>query len=108
MKDVNEARIVAQLRLALLGDCSCSDTLSAMTGEARNHGLTGAEIDAALSGRSFEACSHAAITYACAIKSGDTDAIGAARLRAFRVGLSDDELETIATATRRLLAGAWL
>lgn len=102
---MTRARILAQLRLALLGDCGCPDTLAAMTDAAREHGMTGAEIDTALSGRSFEARSNAAITFACAIRSGDPDAIASARERASRMGLDEDDLDAVDAAARSILTG---
>lgn len=98
------ARILTQIKLALLGDCCCSDTLSAMTREAKGHGMTGAEIDTAISGRSFEARSHAAIAYACAIKSGSPDAIAISRSRASKMGLSDKEIDAVEVAARQIIA----
>lgn len=100
-----QGRLLAQLRLALRGNCGCPDTLAAMTNEAREHGMTGAEIDTALSGRSFEARSSAAITYACAIRSGDPEAIASARVRASRMGLGEDDLYAVDAAARQILDG---
>ena len=64
MADEFHARVQAQLKLALLGDCGCIKTLGKLENEARSSGLTGAEIDAALGGRSFEARTAAALAYA--------------------------------------------
>ena len=106
MKSTNSERINAQLKLALLGDCGCLKTLSDLSSKARAQGLTGAEIDTALAGRSFEARSDAAIVYACAIKSGDNAIVSEARDRAMRLGLTESELDTVASAARDILAGS--
>lgn len=98
------ARVAAQLKLALLCDCGCHETLNRLEHEARRSGLTGAEIDAALAGRSFEARTAAAVTFACALKSGDAGQLERARLRAVQFGISDLELNAIAGKVRQILA----
>lgn len=101
-----QARVLAQLKLALLGDCGCCETLAGLEEAARCAGLTGAEIDAALGGRSFEARTAAALAFACAIKAGEADARAQARSRALRLGIADGELRAIAAEARRILAAA--
>ena len=73
MPEQLHARVRAQLKLALLGDCGCPKTLTRLEREARSSGLTGAEIDAAIGGRSFEARTAAAVAFACALKAGKAD-----------------------------------
>lgn len=97
-------RVLAQLRLAVLADCGCERTLAALDLGARQAGLTGAEIDAALAGRSFEAQTAAALVFACAIKSGDQAQIALARERAARVGTSDADLATVEAEVTAILA----
>lgn len=104
MSAFTQVRTMAKLRLALLADCGCLRTLGELSAQARLNGLTGAEIDTALAGRSFEARSDAALAYACAIKSGDPGLVGSARTRALRLGLSESELTTVAAAARAILA----
>jgi len=94
----------AQLKLALLGDCGCLKMLANLEDEARSSGLTGAEIDAALGGRSFEARTAAALAYACAIKAGEDGLLEQARGRAFRFGVTDEELSAVAEEARRILS----
>lgn len=106
MTAVTAARIAAQLRLALLGDCGCEDTLSALDRAARAQGLTRAEIETARGGRSFEARTDAAIGYACALKSGAATPLADARARALRLGLTESELAAIADLAQTILAGA--
>lgn len=106
MDSLTPDRIMVQLRLALLGDCGCEKTLGRLAGEAQTHGLTGAEIDTALAGRSFEARSDAALTYACAVKSGEPAALEQAAARALRLGLTPDELAGVRTAALGILAEA--
>lgn len=95
---------MAQLKLALLGDCDCSKTIGRLEREARLSGLTGAEIDAALSGRSFEARTAAAVDFACALKAGDAGLIEHARARALQFGATEEELSVIARKAKQILA----
>jgi len=106
MAAITPERIMAQLRLALLGDCGCQTTLARLANAAQSHGMTGAEIDTALQGRSFEARSDAVLAYACAIKSGEEAAIAVARARAARLGLTEAEIDGVGTAARAIIAGA--
>lgn len=108
MAEEFHARVAAQLRLALLGDCGCHQTLADLENAARSSGLTGAEIDAALGGRSFEARTAAVLALACAIKGGDSEACAQARSRALRLGLTDRELRGVAAEAARILAAAAL
>lgn len=97
-------RLLAQLRLALLADCGCERTLSAVDLGARQAGLTGAEIDAAVAGKSFEARTDAALAFACAIKLDDHERIAIARARAMRFGISEAELEIVRSEVAVILA----
>ncbi|WP_419320566.1 hypothetical protein ACN2C7_06365 [Caulobacter sp. ErkDOM-E] len=85
----------AQLALALLARCVCPQTRAKAEQEARSAGLTGAEIDAAWAGRSFDVKASAAITFALAVRSFSEIAIAASRSRALRMGLSPQELELV-------------
>ena len=96
-------RLEAQLALALLSDCGCLETLGKLETDARRTGMTGAEIDVALEGRSFEARTSAALAYACAIKTARVDLVADARNRAYVFGLSDEELEAVAQRTRQII-----
>lgn len=98
------ARVHAQLKLALLGGCGCRRTLANLEDQARSTGLTGAEIDAALAGRSFEAQTAAALAFACAIKAGEEGAIDKARDHAIRFGVTAEELGAVADEAKRILA----
>jgi hypothetical protein len=104
MPEQLHARVMAQLKLALLGDCGCPKTLTKLEREARLSGLTGAEIDAALSGRSFEARTAAAVAFACALKAGDDQCLQQARDRALQIGVNEAELRAIAEGAKRILA----
>ncbi len=99
-----QARVVAQLKLALLGDCGCRKTLANLEEEARSSGLTGVEIDAALDGRSFEARTAAALAFACAIKAGEDESLEQARTRALGLGVTDEDLCAIAEEAKQILA----
>lgn len=93
-----------QLKLALLSDCGCQTTLSDLERGARSAGLTGAAIDAALAGRSFEARTAAIIAFACAHKAGSPERIEATQARAIKLGISSDELSSVAYAAKLVLA----
>lgn len=103
MSDPFSARVLAQLQLALLADCGCERTLAALDHGARRAGLTGAEIDAALAGKSFEARTAAALAFACALKAGDHVQIDLARERAARFGVLATDLEKIASEVAAIL-----
>lgn len=96
-------RVRVQLRLALLGDHSSEKRLAGLEREARRAGLTGAEIDAALAGRSFEACTAATMAFARALKSGVEAEIAQARSHAEKLGATDAELQVIAAETAEIL-----
>jgi len=104
MPEQLHARVRAQLKLALLGDCGCPKTLTRLEREARSSGLTGAEIDAAIGGRSFEARTAAAVAFACALKAGKADLLDQARARALQLGVTHDELAAIEEGAKQILA----
>lgn len=83
---------LSEMRLALLADCGCDDTLASLEAEARSAGLTGAEIDSALSGSSFEAKSTIALEVACAVKSGEAAVLDAAERHAIDAGFDPIEI----------------
>lgn len=104
MPHLLHARVTAQLKLALLGDCGCDKTVRRLEREARLCGMTGAEIDAARDGRSFEARTAAVVAYACALKTGETDLVDETRARAARIGVTAAELSAAARQAKRILA----
>ncbi|MBA4046705.1 MAG: hypothetical protein C0471_20185 [Erythrobacter sp.] len=104
MSEALQARVTAQLRLALLGDCGCDKTVGKLEREARSSGMTGAEIDAALGGRSFEARTAAIVAYACALKAGEAERVEQARSRASQIGVTAHELSMIAKKAKQILA----
>tara|TARA_R110001599_G_scaffold229635_1_gene428843 strand:- start:1310 stop:1636 length:327 start_codon:yes stop_codon:yes gene_type:complete len=93
MADPGYERILSQLKLALLNDCGCEDTLSKVEEDARDAGLSGADIDAALGERSFDVRTTAVLALGCAIKNGDAAAGECARERALALGLTAEELD---------------
>ncbi|WP_422344663.1 hypothetical protein [Parasphingorhabdus sp.] len=93
MADAGYERILSQLKLALLNDCGCEDTLSRAEEEARDAGLSGADIDAALGERSFDVRTMAVLAFGCALKNGDVTARESARERALALGLTAEELD---------------
>jgi hypothetical protein len=92
-----------QVTLAIFSGCGCDETMAAADSDARLAGLTGAEIDQALAGRSFSARESAAVSLACAMKSENADEIAAARTRAETFGLCPIEIEQVEDLVRDLL-----
>lgn len=58
-----------QVELALIGRCDCNASIEGKIAKAKDMGLTGAEIEAARSRRSFDAKTSVAIKYACAVET---------------------------------------
>lgn len=85
----------AQLALALLARCACCETREKLEHDARHAGLTGAEIDAAWMGRSFDVKCSAAIDFALAVRSFSEIAIANSRSKALRMGLTLEELDLV-------------
>lgn len=92
-----------QVTLAVFSGCGCDDTMAAANQEARLAGLTGAEIDQALAGGSFSARESAAVGLACAMKSGNAEAIATAKAHAETFGLCPMEIEQVEDLARGLL-----
>ena len=88
-------RALAQVRLALLDDCGCNDTLAKAETYARNVGLTGAEIAAARSGSSFEAQTRLLVEYVCAAKTQDFAALHAIESRSRRLAVPKGLLDAV-------------
>lgn len=97
-------RVQAQLRLALLAGGGGDDP--GLEEAARAAGLTGAEIDAARAGRSFEARTSVLLAIARAIGSGDGTALAVAQALASRIGLTAREVEAIASEVATILRRA--
>lgn len=104
MTDDFSNRLRAQLKLALMGDCGCPQALEEIEAHARELGLTGAEIDVAYTGLSFEARSSASLSFACALKSGSSDLVEQTRQRALRLGMVEKELNQIAIEARHIMS----
>lgn len=98
------ARVRSQLKLALLGDCGCLNTLVGLEWEARASGLTWAEIDAAFGCRSFDARTGAILSVACAVKAKYPALLDQARRCALNLGVTDEELAEVAEETKHFLA----
>ena len=88
-------RILVQVRLALAELKGCRMTLAAKAEEARDEGLTGAEIDAACAGTSFDAKAAFAVKLARASRSGDPAALDAAIAKARAAGFSQACIDAI-------------
>lgn len=87
-------KIRIQVEIAL-ADRSCSRTSTTQEGRARAIGLTGAEVDAARSGRCFDLRADAAVRLACALRSTKVAHAPALAVMARRAGLSDVDIEAI-------------
>lgn len=85
-------KLAVQVRLALF------PTEATVAEEAAKAGLTGAEIDAAREGRSFDIQAQAAIVLALALRGGV--AMDAVRGRAERVGLCAGQVRALLTLAR--------
>lgn len=99
-------RLEAQLRLALLGDTACMATLADLMNQAQCVGLSGAEIEAALAGRSFEVRTSVLLAYARALKQGDPVEADLKRQHGARLGVTASAFDRIAQATDRILRDA--
>ena len=99
-------RLIAVIQLALQGAKPGLNPAGKSVMMARTAGLTGAEIDAAAQGRSFDVSATAAIALAMAISSKDAAEIASARQQAWSSGLSSPDILTIEEATRRMLGSA--
>lgn len=96
-------RLIAVIQLALQGADPHPDLVAKPLLMARTAGLTGAEIDAASEGRSFDVSANAAIALALAMLSKDAAKIELARQHAWLSGLSSPDVLTIENAIQRML-----
>jgi hypothetical protein len=87
-------KIRIQVEIAL-ADGKCSKTSATQEGRARVVGLSGAEIDAARSGRCFDLRADAAVRLACALRSTTVAHAPALAAMARRAGLGDADIEAI-------------
>ncbi|MBA3067837.1 MAG: hypothetical protein FP825_05065 [Hyphomonas sp.] len=99
-------RVDAQLRLALLAGCGCQKRRALLEADARRAGLTGAEIDAAARGRSFDARTAIVLEYARTLIEGGEREINRSRLRAARLGLDAEDLAEVENKVARILSEA--
>lgn len=99
MPDILEERIRIQVELALADRRGCAESRAQQECLARTAGLSGAEIDAARSGRCFDMRANAAVILACASRASPAppgaplEAALAAQAR--RAGLSDAEIAAV-------------
>lgn len=103
MADALNHRVRVQLALALLSKTSTDRKRAALIRDARRAGLTGAEIDAAMAGRSFSARTAAVIDFASALQSGLDGEVSRCRSRASALGITDAELQATAVQTSKIL-----
>lgn len=100
-------RVRSQLELALLSDCGCKRTLEQVRLDAREAGLCGAEIVAALGNRSFDIRTAAIIDVACALKSGEEARLERARRVAAELGWTHEDIAGFEALSREIVARAW-
>lgn len=104
MSEALSERVMSQLRLAVLSDCNCHITVADAAKDARTAGLSGAEIDAALTQRSFDIRTSAVLDYGCALKRGDLSLCAKAHQHALHCGLSAEELDCVKSFVCRELS----
>jgi hypothetical protein len=88
-------RLKLHIELAVAGDHACADTRRRQELVARGLGMTGAEIDAARDGRSFDIRMTRALAVVCALRDVDPTRIEHARELALQSGIDRDELAMI-------------
>lgn len=88
-------RLRLHIELAVTGDCNCADTRERQEKTARGLGMTGAEIDAARDGRSFDIRMTRALAVVRALRDADPTRISHARELALQSGIDRDELAMI-------------
>ncbi len=91
------------IHLALRPESHIPEDLSRLDHAARAAGLTGAEIDAARQGRSFDVKAGGAISLALALASKDSARIVRARLQAGALGLRAADIRAVERETRHVL-----
>lgn len=94
-------RLQLQVDLAVKGNGVCAETRRQQDDVARRLGMTGAEIDAARDGHSFDIRLSRALLLAHAVLSGDPVRIARARTLVLQSGFDRDDLAVI----ERLVAG---
>jgi hypothetical protein len=88
-------RLQVQIDLAAKGNCVCAETRRRQDDVARKLGMTGAEIDAARNGRSFDIRLSRALFLAHALQSGDPARIARASILAAQSGFDREDLAVI-------------
>lgn len=88
-----------QVEIALASSRQSLSDLASLEAAAQQYGLSGAEIDAAKRGRSFDAAIDVALAYALALLSEDKTAIDMRERRLARLGLS-----SVASGIEKLVA----
>ncbi|MDI1364993.1 MAG: hypothetical protein PSX79_09030, partial [bacterium] len=97
------SRLATMIRLALLPDGASPEDVLRSERLAQAAGLTGAEIDAARHGRSFDVGANAAINLAQSIALQDPGMIAHQRVQASASGLSPADILAVERETLRLL-----
>ena len=87
-----DERIRFQIELALAGPCACLTTIAGQEAAARRLGLSGAEVDLARDGRSFDVKTSSVLALVRATRAGDSQALAAARRQARTAGVARLEL----------------
>ncbi|WP_165191437.1 hypothetical protein [Caulobacter soli] len=87
--------LLVQIALALAGAGLRGEAADDLEGRARRLGLSGAEIDAARDGRSFDVRAGAAVAVAIAARRADAAGLRASRAQALRLGLGSHDLDDI-------------
>lgn len=97
-----DERVRLSIELALTAHSADPGRLSQQEETGRRLGMTGAEIDFARHGSSFDALTSIAMALAVASRSPDQAALADARHRAIKAGISDEVYRQIAEAAAAL------
>ncbi len=88
-------RLAAQIAIGLAADIDALRTSPALLKAAKAAGLTGAEIDAAAQGSSFDVRDAAAVALGCAHRDGSRTDIARNRRKAIQAGLSEADADEV-------------
>lgn len=99
-------RLRVQVVLALSGDIACPEEAHHQEQAARDLGLTGAEIDVARRGSSFDRRTAAVVAYACALRQADPRQVALTRRQALVDGSTLLELSLVEQLTAYLMGMA--
>lgn len=95
-------RVRLAIELALTADSRDPSQLELQEAAARKLGMTGAEIDAARRGTSFDLLVALAVALAMAARADDAERLHSARIRAVKAGIPDAVCAEIETLSKNI------